>query len=72
MKDLKPHLRVPPAPTSSARHLRLARLPKNAPVEAEELKKDMNINPDYFVAVVEDPNPKQLKQIRSEIRRLLY
>ncbi len=42
------------------------------PDQAKELKDLMNINPDYFVAVVEDPIPEQLTQIRSEIRRLLY
>ena len=43
-----------------------------APEQAVEIKKLMNINPDYFVAVVEDPGPEQLEQIRTEIRQLLY
>ena len=42
------------------------------PKHAAELKKNLNINPDYFVAVVEDPGSERLTQIRSEIRQLLY
>lgn len=42
------------------------------PDRAEEIKTFMNIKQDYFVALVEDPGPERLIQIRSEIRQLLY
>ena len=42
------------------------------PDQAEVLKTFLDINPDYFVAVVEDPAPQRLAQIRSEMRDLLY
>ena len=42
------------------------------PDRGEELKEFMGIKADYFVAVVEDPGPERLAQIREEIRQLLY
>ena len=42
-----------------------------SPQQAAALTKLMNIDPNYFVAVVEDPVPEQLKQIQSEIQKLL-
>ena len=41
------------------------------PDRGEELKEFMGIKADYFVAVVEDPGPERLAQIREENRRLL-
>jgi hypothetical protein len=38
---------------------------------AAGLKRQMNIDPDYFVAVVEDPSPERLQEVRSELRALL-
>ncbi len=35
------------------------------------LKRQMNIHPDYFVAVIDDPAPEQLAEIRRELWKLL-
>jgi hypothetical protein len=42
-----------------------------APADAEELKRKLNILPDYFVAVVEDPTAVRLAEIRRNLRALL-
>ena len=42
------------------------------PDEAAALKKQLNIDPDYFVAVIEDPTPERLKEIREQIKAYLY
>jgi hypothetical protein len=41
------------------------------PDQAATLKKTMNIDPDYFTAIVEDPGPERLGAIRRELRQLL-
>ena len=41
------------------------------PHEAAALKRQLNIDPDYFVAVVEDPTPERAAEIRREIRAYL-
>ncbi len=41
------------------------------PEEAAELKRKMNIEPDYFVANVEDPTPQQLDAVGSELHSRL-
>jgi hypothetical protein len=42
-----------------------------APDKSDALKKEMNIDDDYFVAVVEDPTPERAKEIRRELHALL-
>ena len=42
------------------------------PDEAAALKNQLNIKPDYFVAVIEDPTPERLKVIREEIKAYLH
>jgi hypothetical protein len=42
-----------------------------APEAAANLKKRMNIDPDYFVAVVRDPSPAELTEIRRELWALV-
>jgi hypothetical protein len=42
------------------------------PDEAAALKRQLNIDPDYFVAVVEDPTPERAAEIQREIRAYLY
>jgi hypothetical protein len=41
------------------------------PEFSADLKRQMNIHPDYFVATVEDPTPARLEEIRRELRALL-
>jgi hypothetical protein len=41
-----------------------------APSQAAQLMDRMNIHPNYFITVVEDPVPKRLKQFQFEIRKL--
>ncbi len=41
------------------------------PDAATRLKRQMNIDPDYFVATIEDPSPKRLAEIRKELSKLL-
>jgi hypothetical protein len=31
----------------------------------------MNIDPDYFIAIIEDPSPLRLDEIRAELRVLI-
>ena len=42
------------------------------PDKAAALENQLNIDPDYFVAVIEDPTPERLKKIREEIKAYLY
>jgi hypothetical protein len=42
------------------------------PEQAASLKEMMRIDPDYFVAIVEDPTPQRIVEIRQEIKALLY
>ncbi len=42
------------------------------PDEAAALKQQLNIHPDYFVAVVEDPTPERVAEIQREIRAYLH
>jgi|ERR1022692_3862146 hypothetical protein len=42
------------------------------PDQAAALKNQLNIDPDYFVALIEDPTPERLKEIRAEIKAYLY
>lgn len=49
-------------------HAQLMDLP---PDRAAELKRQLNIDPDYFVDVVEDPTPDRVRAIQSELRSLL-
>jgi hypothetical protein len=42
------------------------------PDKAAALKRQLNIDPDYFVAVVEDPTPERVAEIRRELHSLLY
>jgi hypothetical protein len=41
------------------------------PGQAAELKSNLNIDDDYFVAVVDDPTPEQLVEIRQELEATL-
>lgn len=41
------------------------------PAAAAELKRSMNILPDYFTAVPEDPKPERLAEIQRALRTLL-
>jgi hypothetical protein len=41
------------------------------PGQAATLKKTMNIDPGYFTAIVEDPCPERLDDIRRQLRQLL-
>jgi hypothetical protein len=41
------------------------------PDQAAKLKRKMNIDPDYFVAVVEDPTPARRKDLKRDLRLLL-
>jgi hypothetical protein len=43
-----------------------------SPETADLLKKNMNIDPDYFVDVIEDPGPERLAEIQRELRSLVY
>jgi len=42
------------------------------PTKAAALKKRMNILPDYFTAVPEDPKPERLAEMARELRSLLW
>jgi hypothetical protein len=42
------------------------------PEQAEALKRRMNIDPEYFVAVADDPTPEQLEGVRKELHGLLW
>lgn len=42
------------------------------PAEAARLKRDMNILPDYFTAIVDDPVGERRNELRQEVGRLLY
>ena len=42
------------------------------PAKAAALKKRMNILPDYFTAVPEDPKPERLAEMARELRSLLW
>lgn len=42
------------------------------PEQAKALRQTMNIDPDYFVAVADDPTPERLEAIRKELQRLLW
>jgi len=41
------------------------------PDQAATLKKTMNIDPGYFTAIVEDPDPERLRELGRELRELL-